>query len=160
MFNVIRLDEQMSKPQWAINAKAKMKKIGLTQAKLLNLFEVTTPGAVGHYFNGVREPKIDHIIALSKELDMPISELLGVSESTSEYHLQDSDDIHLTDALRFLCGTVDIKESEIMTFFNVYQKIGAKNVIKATQALSKAGEHPSAQMDAVLSIQEFMKNAG
>ena len=136
-----------------------MKTIGLTQAKLIDLFEVTTAGAVGHYFNGVREPKIDHIIALSEVLDMPIAELLGVSESEGQYHLKESDETHLTDALRFLCGVLDIKESEIISFFNVYQKIGAKNIIKATQALSKAGEHPSAQMDAVLSIQEFMKNA-
>ena len=136
-----------------------MKTIGLTQAKLIDLFEFTTAGAVGHYFNGVREPKIDHIIALSEVLDMPIAELLGVSESEGQYHLKESDETHLTDALRFLCGVLDIKESEIISFFNVYQKIGAKNIIKATQALSKAGEHPSAQMDAVLSIQEFMKNA-
>lgn len=156
--NVIRLNSDMAKPQWAINAKAKMKTMGLTQAKLLDLFEVTTPGAVGHYFNGVREPKIDHVISLAARLDTPISELLGVSEG--EYNLKKGDEVHLTDALRFLSGTVDLKESEIWAFFNVYQKIGAGNIIKATQALSSAGEHPAAQMEAVLSIQEFMKKTG
>ena len=148
----------MTKPQWAINARAKMKAIGLTQTKLLDIFEVTTAGAVGHYFNGVREPKIDHIISLALRLDIPISELLGVSEG--EYNLKKGDEVHLTDALRFLSGTVDLKESEIWTFFNVYQKIGVANIIKATQALSKAGKHPGAQMEAVLSIQEFMKKTG
>ena len=98
----------------------------LSKAKLIDLFEVTTAGAVGHYFNGVREPKIDHIIALSEVLDMPIAELLGVSESEGQYHLKESDETHLTDALRFLCGVLDIKESEIISFFNVYQKIRHK----------------------------------
>jgi transcriptional regulator with XRE-family HTH domain len=155
--NVIRLNSDMAKPQWAINAKDKMKAKGLTQAKLLDLFEVTTAGAVGHYFNGVREPKVQHMISLAEKLDVPIAELLGVSEG--EYSLKQSDETHLTDALRFLSSTVDLKESEICNFFHVYQKIGAKNIIKATQALSQAGDHSSAQMDAVISIQEFMKKA-
>lgn len=63
---------------WQDRAKARMKQLGITQEDLIDIFGVTTRGAVGHYLSGRRQPSIEQIGALSERLNFAnVDELLS-----------------------------------------------------------------------------------
>lgn len=64
-------------PQWARIAEGLMKDQNLTQEALIDTFQVTTRGSVGHYFKGRRQPTIDQIMRLAKRLGVTTSQLVG-----------------------------------------------------------------------------------
>ncbi|AXT32514.1 helix-turn-helix domain-containing protein [Pseudoalteromonas tunicata] len=53
---------------WALKAKEQMKSLGVKQEDLLEVFEVTTRGAVGHYFTGRSDITIRQLKRLSEFL--------------------------------------------------------------------------------------------
>lgn len=53
-------------------AKQRMRDLGVTQSDLLDVFNVTTRGAVGHYFSGRSAIDVDQLEALSKKLGVRI----------------------------------------------------------------------------------------
>ncbi|NSY32282.1 XRE family transcriptional regulator [Pseudoalteromonas sp. JC28] len=57
---------------WVATAKKRMKDLGLKQCDLLDVFGVTTRGAVGHYFSGRQPINVDQLEALSKKLGIRI----------------------------------------------------------------------------------------
>lgn len=57
-----------TKPYWAIQAKKRMKELGITQLDLMDVFGVTTRGAVGHYFTGRAVIDIEQLKKLSEFL--------------------------------------------------------------------------------------------
>lgn len=65
------------RPTWAINATATMNEQGIAQNSLTKVFDVDTAGAVGHYFNGRREPTIEQLQRLAKHLGVTIDRLVN-----------------------------------------------------------------------------------
>lgn len=65
------------KPRWAVIAAGLMKAQGLRYDDVKQAMGVTTKGAVGHYFNGHREPSIEQIAALARLLGVSTSHLIG-----------------------------------------------------------------------------------
>ncbi|MDW7548176.1 MULTISPECIES: helix-turn-helix domain-containing protein [Pseudoalteromonas] len=59
-------------PHWVSTAKKRMKALGITQSDLLEVFGVTTRGAVGHYFSGRQSINVEQLEALSEKLGMRI----------------------------------------------------------------------------------------
>ncbi|ODB41088.1 hypothetical protein BB427_11390 [Pseudoalteromonas sp. BMB] len=53
---------------WVAAAKKRMKALGIKQCDLLDVFGVTTRGAVGHYFSGRQSINVKQLEALSKKL--------------------------------------------------------------------------------------------
>ena len=56
-----------------------MREKRITQEDLCPVFQVKTRSAIGHYFNGRREPSIEQLVGLSQRLGVSISVLLGES---------------------------------------------------------------------------------
>ena len=148
----------MSKPVWAVNAAKQMKKIGLQQTALLEVFNVKTAGAIGHYFNGRREPSLDSLLKLAETLNMSISELvLGKTEESSTLKFSDNDAPHLTSALTLLVRTNNITAIEAATFIKIFETIGSENIIKATNMLSETARTNGDTISTVIEIQDFFK---
>ena len=148
----------MSKPAWAVNAERKMKKIGLQQTDLLKVFEVKTAGAIGHYFNGRREPSINSLLKLAETLNMSLSELvLGRAEEHSTIQFSENDSPHLTSALTLLVRTSDFSAIDAATFIKIVESIGADNIIKATNMLSETARTNGDTISTVIEIQDFVK---
>lgn len=157
--NVVRLIEM--KPDWAVIAEKRMSELSLQKDGLLEVFGVKTVGAVGHYFNGRRKPSIDSIIELSKKLDISIVSLLNLEqEINAGLELKCDNERFFVDAISLLTRTAKIDNDDLEVFLKVLSQIGAPNIIKATNALSQAGNNSTAQIDAVLNIQSFIKKAG
>jgi len=57
------------KTPWNELAKARMKQVGITQDKLAEALG-KTQGAIGHWLNGRREPSIEDIAAVMKQLGL------------------------------------------------------------------------------------------
>lgn len=62
-------------PAWAHVAKLKMQQLGLIQEDLVDVFDVKTRGAVGHYFSGRRKISSDQLIALADKLKLSADNL-------------------------------------------------------------------------------------
>ncbi|MCG7567097.1 helix-turn-helix transcriptional regulator [Pseudoalteromonas sp. CnMc7-15] len=60
------------KPYWITQAQRIMKEKGITQEDLLDVFDVSTRGAVGHYFQGRAEISADQLARLSERLGQNI----------------------------------------------------------------------------------------
>ncbi|UJL40823.1 helix-turn-helix transcriptional regulator [Salmonella enterica subsp. enterica serovar Infantis] len=69
------------KTPWNELAKARMKQIGLTQINLLKLS--VRLRAIGHWLNGRREPSIEDIAAIMKQLGL--KELVLSSDGMVDY---------------------------------------------------------------------------
>lgn len=57
---------------WVSVAKKRMRELGITQSDLLDVFGVTTRGAVGHYFSGRQSINVEQLEALSEKLNQRI----------------------------------------------------------------------------------------
>lgn len=55
-------------PDWCARAVARMKELGIVQTDLLETFDVTSRGAVGHYLSGRREPSLEQFRRLAAKL--------------------------------------------------------------------------------------------
>lgn len=55
-------------PEWCARAVARMKELGIVQTDLLETFDVTSRGAVGHYLTGRREPSLEQFRRLAAKL--------------------------------------------------------------------------------------------
>ena len=62
--------------KWYDRAKARMEELEITQQKLADKLGMTR-GGVGHYLSGRREPSLDDLIIIAKELRMTLDELAG-----------------------------------------------------------------------------------
>ncbi|MEK0158817.1 hypothetical protein CBQ28_02280 [Pseudoalteromonas sp. GCY] len=78
-------------PHWVSTAKRRMKTLGITQSDLLDVFGVTTRGAVGHYFSGRQSINVEQLEALSERLGMRI-----------DYYEVDKGDFSIKDIERVL----------------------------------------------------------
>ncbi len=79
--NTTRNNRGMKTP-WNELAKARMKQLGITQDKLAESLG-KTQGAIGHWLNGRREPSIDDIAAVMKQLGL--KELVLTSDGMVDY---------------------------------------------------------------------------
>lgn len=148
----------MLKPAWAVNAEKIMKKMGLQHVDLLEVFDVKTTGAIGHYFNGRREPNVGSIIKLAEVLHLNISELcLGKSEERTALQFSENDAPHLTSALTLLVRTTDISAIDAAGFIKIFETIGAENIIKATNMLSETARTNGDTISTVVEIQDFVR---
>ncbi|MCL1124210.1 hypothetical protein [Shewanella surugensis] len=145
------------KPIWAVNAQEVMSKKGIQKNQLLDVFGVTTTGAVVHYFQGRREPSVSGIQRLADKLEMQLPDLLGI-RNDSHSELAKMNGQMLTDALQILIRTIDATVEDIGVFFNLYQKMGAENIIRAANILADVGESES-NVTAVIKIQEISRKA-
>lgn len=145
------------KPVWAIKAEEIMKSKGVQKNQLLDVFGVKTSGAVVHYFQGRREPSISGMERLAEKLDISLSSLLGL-EDDQYSELAKVNGQMLTDALQILIRTIDTTADEIKVFFNLYQKMGAENIIRAANILANVNESES-NVTAIIKIQEFARNS-
>jgi transcriptional regulator with XRE-family HTH domain len=60
---------------WVDRAIVRMRQLKLSQSDLQDALGVTTRGAIGHYLNRRREPKLAQLISLAKVLGMSMDEL-------------------------------------------------------------------------------------
>ena len=67
------IEKEISKPSWVPSVEKRMDELGLTQEHLCPYLNVTTRGAVGHYFNGRRKLSIDQAESLCELLALPSS---------------------------------------------------------------------------------------
>lgn len=153
------MSKTITKPLWALKAENRMSVLGFKQSDLLDTFEVTTPGAIGHYLSGRREPNIYSIVKLAEKLEMPLLDLLNVNDTPKLNSTDKDSSKYLTDAFRLLSRIVGLTDNEIKVFFNTYEKMGAENIVKAANELCRAGDDSDAKVDAIIQIQDFMKRA-
>ena len=145
----------MNKPEWTKLVELRMKELNLLQADLVNIFEVKTAGAIGHYFNGRREPSMKGMVKLAKLIDIPLTKLLGLDEPLTKIEFSDSE--HITNAIKILSRSADLTPDELSHFFNAFEKIGARNILAAANELSNAGNDSSDQVSAILHILDLAK---
>lgn len=69
---------------WIINARRRMKELGVRQADLMPVLGVTTRGAVGHYLTGRRDLDGEQTHALARFLGLTVEELHGNTPSSVE----------------------------------------------------------------------------
>lgn len=79
--NTTRNNRGMKTP-WNELAKARMKQIGITQDKLAEALG-KTQGAIGHWLNGRREPSIEDIASIMKQIGL--KELVLSSDGMVDY---------------------------------------------------------------------------
>lgn len=146
----------MTKPIWAQNAQKRMKQLGMSQLELSNQLGLKTVGAIGHWFNGRRTPTLKNIELLAACIKMPITELFKIP---GESNTLDGDAKHLNDALMLLCRAVSVSDENVKNFFEVFELIGAENVIKAVKILSDAETEEKSHTSAVIDIFDFIKKS-
>lgn len=66
-----------STPGWALRARQVMKEQKLNQGDLLDVFGVSTRGAVGHYFRGRRKATLVQIHSLASKLGLSLDYLVS-----------------------------------------------------------------------------------
>lgn len=71
------MSEGINKPRWALIASGIMDAKGLRYGDVKKAMKVSTASAVGHYFNGRREPSIEQLSALARQLGVMTSHLTG-----------------------------------------------------------------------------------
>ena len=67
----------INKMKWYNRIKGLMVDRKIKQKDLIDVFGVTTRGAVGHYLSGRREPDIAQLKALAEKFNLTMNELLG-----------------------------------------------------------------------------------
>ena len=155
--NVINLEYTLAKPLWAQNAQKRMKQLGITQLELSELIGLKTVGAIGHWFNGRRSPSLKNIELLAEHLKLPIADLFRVADEDS---VLQGDARHLNDAMMLLCRSVSVPPSDAKIFFNVFESLGANNIIRAVNTLSHAEQNNISHTAAVVDIFDFMDETG
>jgi len=145
-------------PVWAINAKAKMNTLNLQYKDILHVFDVGTTDAIGHYFNGRREPSISSLLSLGELLHISNDDLFLDAEQLIEKQKINTSD-HLMDALKILARLNQLSDSEAICLLNAVDKIGTKNIIEASNVLAEQHKKGLSRTDAVLDIQQYMKKA-
>jgi transcriptional regulator with XRE-family HTH domain len=104
---------------WRIKAKALMAAKNIRQKDLLDVFNVSTRGAIGHYLKGRRQPCIEQLNALATKLGCTINELL--EDTTSEdINLNNNDQItedlsHYTSKIILQTQVIDSKYWQSLT---------------------------------------------
>lgn len=121
-----------TKPYWVVKAKKAMKEKGLTQHDLLDVFDVTTRGAVGHYFRGRQSINVDQLDALSKRLgvrlDYAPQESVSVREALSVNELSNLLDKWLFKfhQLKLAKYNADIEQLKGLIIADVLEDLGVK----------------------------------
>ena len=146
-------------PEWANNAKAKMDSLNLKYKDILHLFDVSTTDAIGHYFNGRREPNIANILSLAVFLNISTEELFLSSEQFQERNRFSNGD-SLMDALKILLRQNNVNDQDSICLLNTVDKIGTKNIIEACNLLSAENDNCTSRTDTILNIQAYMSNVG
>lgn len=142
-------------PVWAANAKDRMNQLNLKYADILHVFNVRTTDAIGHYFNGRREPGIDGLLSLASFLHMSNDQLFMDSEELeSNGKLNDAD--HLLDTFKILLRLNKVNDEDCIVVLNTIDKLGTRNIIEASNALSNQFDKGLPKMDTVLEIQKYM----
>ncbi|MCU7836503.1 MAG: helix-turn-helix transcriptional regulator [gamma proteobacterium symbiont of Taylorina sp.] len=70
------IEQKYTPPVWAPIAKKRMRKVGLKQKDLVEVFNVASDSSVGHYFRGRRNASIIQVVALADCLDLSMDELM------------------------------------------------------------------------------------
>lgn len=150
----IQQEESLTKPIWAQIAQKRMKLLGISQQELSEMIGLKTVGAIGHWFNGRRTPSLKNIELLAECLNIPLTDLFRIP---GENKTLDGDAKHLTDALMLLCRAVSAPKEDVKVFFEVYELLGAENVVKAVEILNSAEDKKRSHTSAVIDIFDFIE---
>ena len=125
----------MSKNKWAKAAQSLMRQKGVKQKDLIELFDVSTQGAVSHYFSGRYEATHQQLKKLAQRLDVEENYFIDLQEASPERHL---DANLLTESLQTLARIDSMSERDIIKFFTIYEKMNADRIAEVYEALLKA----------------------
>lgn len=87
---------------WIINARRRMRELGVRQLDLMPVLGVTTRGAVGHYLTGRRDLTGEQMHALAQFLGMTVEDLQGspVAVVPAAAHRLSPDELALVEKYR------------------------------------------------------------
>ncbi|HHZ71243.1 MAG TPA: XRE family transcriptional regulator [Methylococcaceae bacterium] len=142
-------------PVWANNAKAKMTSMNLKYKDILHLFDVTTTDAIGHYFNGRREPNISNLLSLADFLNISTDELF-LDNTKLQERKTFKGGANLMDALKILLKLSDISDQDLVCTLNTIDKVGTDNIMEAANALAEDEDNCLSRTDTILNIQDYM----
>ncbi|WP_018693520.1 hypothetical protein [Algicola sagamiensis] len=122
-------------PVWAEPTLKIMEEKGVKKSHLLPVLNVTTRGAIGHYFRGRVDLSATQLKNLSEFLEVPVSALFGEQTTTRTVS---SDAIALTKSLRLLAAIRPIDDKDLDYFFKIYNALGPEEIVAIQHSLSTA----------------------
>lgn len=138
----------MKQAPWAKAVQAIMKKKGIKQRDLMEVFDVRSQGAVSHYFSGRNN--------LSNEQIAKLTEFLGVDESIfHEGEVEDDfaaklDIAALTESFQTIARIDNLSDTEIINFFDVYEKMNPERVAEVYEVLQKINKAKKDELNSTL----------
>lgn len=129
----------MTQPTWLNKVKFLMKEKGLKQQDLMQIFGVTSQGAVSHYFSGRNKTTDEQLLALANFLDVDV-EQLTVSEPVKAPTQASIDMEALTEAFQTIARLDKLSDKEAYEFFSVYEKMGLNRIAEAYDVITKLNQ--------------------
>lgn len=120
--------------KWYEKAKRLMTIKKIRQEDLINVFGVTTRGAVGHYLTGRRQPDPDQMKALADKLGCSLDELLNPGE-TDPVQSRINNIIRSAE-LAMMSSTHEFTESERLRVFRMAFSAGLDENITDDELIS------------------------
>ncbi|MCF2826805.1 XRE family transcriptional regulator [Pseudoalteromonas sp. JC28] len=138
----------MKQAPWAKAVQAIMKKKGIKQRDLMEVFDVRSQGAVSHYFSGRNN--------LSGEQIKRLTSFLGVDESVFHESEFEEDfatrlDVDaLTESFQTIARIDNLSDTEIVNFFDVYEKMNPNRVAEVYEVLQKINQTKKDELSTAL----------
>lgn len=129
----------MTQPTWLNKVKFLMKEKGVKQQDLMQIFGVTSQGAVSHYFSGRNKTTDEQLLALANFLDVDV-EQLTVSEPVKATTQASIDMEALTEAFQTIARLDKLSDKEAYEFFSVYEKMGLNRIAEAYDVITKLNQ--------------------
>ncbi len=141
------------KIQWWQIANERMERDKIKQKDLLEPLDCSST-SISNYLRGTREPSIEFIISLARELKIPLLHMLQIDEDNK---LQSVDGTHLMSAFSFIMRVIDISDYDVKLFFSIIDKMDINNIVRSARMLAESDDS-SDQVTAILNIQDHTKS--
>ncbi len=121
------INENTKAPFWSVKALQRMKELKITQSDLLEVFNVNTRGAVGHYFTGRSIINVEQLDSLSQKLNLKL-EYTQVTNKESTIATSDLESILDTwlvklETLGFATYSIEKNQVRDLILFDIKEKL-------------------------------------
>lgn len=136
----------MTQPAWLKKVKFLMKEKGIKQQDLMEIFGVSSQGAVSHYFSGRNKTSDEQLKALANFLDVDV-EQLQVTEQAKPTPDSTLDMEALTEAFQTIARLDKLSDKEVFDFFSVYERMGLERIAEAYDVITKLNKKKKQELE-------------
>ncbi|TMP84162.1 hypothetical protein CWB73_00400 [Pseudoalteromonas phenolica] len=142
----INKNKDMTQPSWLKKVKFLMKEKGVKQQDLMEVFGVSSQGAVSHYFSGRNKTSSEQLNALASFLSVDVEQLEDFDKL--EEKVDSSLDVEaLTEAFQTIARLDKLSEKELFDFFSVYEKMGLERIAEAYDVITKLNQKKKQELE-------------